>query len=60
METVRSPKRRFEIVLHGTKPQKTSVVVTEVLMPEKMCIYIYIYMNVPSDTTTFTVRNIGK
>jgi hypothetical protein len=26
METVLSPKCLFEIVLHGTKPQKTSII----------------------------------
>jgi hypothetical protein len=38
METVRSPKHQFEIVLHGTKSQKTSIVATEfVLCVGKWC-----------------------
>jgi hypothetical protein len=28
METVRSPKRRFKLVLHGTKSRKTSLIDT--------------------------------
>jgi hypothetical protein len=28
METIRSPKRRFELKLHGTKSQKASIIDT--------------------------------
>jgi hypothetical protein len=33
METIRSPKHLFQIVLHGTKPQKTCIILTLVLLP---------------------------
>jgi hypothetical protein len=35
METVRSSKRRLEIVLHGTKPQKTPIIDTAVKASHK-------------------------
>jgi hypothetical protein len=35
MEAVRSPKRRVEIVLHGVKFQKTSIIDTTVKAPRK-------------------------
>jgi hypothetical protein len=55
METVLSPKRRFEIMLHITKPQKSSIIDTDVKAYKKTLFFGLIILFVRNPVVLYYV-----
>jgi hypothetical protein len=59
METIRSPKRQFELVLHSTKSHKTPLIDTAVKASQKTEVFQYI-LRWYSKQTALSLRPKGS